>query len=52
MLAITIFRNAGDKYYQLENPEMLSTDVSNYNFQKYWRQMLAFVVFRDAGNEC
>ena len=29
MLAIIIFRDAGDKCYQFENPEMLATKVSN-----------------------
>ena len=48
MLAIIIFWNAGDKHYQSKNPEMLATNVSNYLFQKYWREMLAVVTFRNA----
>ena len=47
MLAIILFRNAGDKIYQFENPEMLATVDSNYNFQKFWRYMLAIRMFRN-----
>ena len=60
MLAIIMFRNVGDKCYQLEHPEMMTTNVSNYNFQKCWRymlaiqkcwlQILAIIVPRNAGN--
>ena len=52
MLATIIVRNAGDKCYLLENPEMLATNASNYNFQKCWRYMLAIILFRDAGDKC
>ena len=63
MLAIIIVRNAGNKCYQLENPEILATTVSNYsfpemlaiyasnnNFKKCWRHMLAIPIPRNAGN--
>ena len=50
MLAIIMFINVGDKCYQLELPEMLVTNVSNYNFQKCWRQMLAIIIPGIAGN--
>ena len=50
MLAIIIFRNDGDKIYQLENPEMLAINVSNYTVQKCWRQMLVIIIPRNAGD--
>ena len=50
MLAIIMFWNAGDKYYQLENPEMLTTNVSNYHFQKCVRYMLAAIVSRNSSD--
>ena len=50
MLAVIMFRNAGDKYYLLENPEMLARNVSNYVFQKCWRYMSAILILRNAGN--
>ena len=50
MLAIIINRNAGDTCYQLENSEMMATNVSNYNFLKYWRQFVAARNPRNADN--
>ena len=32
-LAIIFFRNAGVKCCQLENPEMLATNISKYDFR-------------------
>ena len=64
MLATMIFENAGDecqlvflfinvgvKYYQLENSEILATNVIIYNVQKGWRQMWTIVVFRNVGDK-
>ena len=51
MLAIINFRIAGDKGYQLESPEMLATNASNYKFQKCWRFILAIIMFRNAGDK-
>ena len=48
MLAIITYKSADNKCYQLENPEILATDVSNYNFQKCWRDMLANIIFSNA----
>ena len=31
---------------------MLTTNVSNYNFQKCWRQVLASIVSRVVGDRC
>ena len=50
MLGIMIFRNAGDKCYQLENPGMLAIYVSKYVFQKRWRQMLTIRMFINVGD--
>ena len=44
--------NAGDKCYQLENPEMLAIYVSNYEFQNGWRQMLPIRKSRNVGDKC
>ena len=52
MLAIIIFKNAGDKCYQLEIPEMLATTVSKYSVKKCWRDMLAIIISRNAGEKC
>ena len=57
MLASILFRNDDDKCQQLEFPETLTTNVShfslemratnvsNYDFQNWWRQMLAIIIF-------
>ena len=63
MLAITPFKNAGDQSYQLEYPELMATNISNYELsempaidvssfivQKYWRQTLTILMFRNAGD--
>ena len=47
-----IFRNAGDTFYQLENPEMLAINVINYNCQKCCRYTLAILISRNAGDIC
>ena len=31
-----------------KNPEILATNVTKYNFQKCWRSMLVFMIFRSA----
>ena len=45
-------QKADAKCYQLENPDMLATNVINNKFQKYWRYMLAIIIFRDGGDKC
>ena len=65
MLSIIMFGSAGEKCYQLENPEILATKVSSYTFQKCWREMLttrqiqkdwrqilANICFRNADDGC
>ena len=49
-LAIRFLRNAGDKCYQLKNPEMLATNVSKYNVQKSWRQTLTNTIPQNTDN--
>ena len=41
-----------DKCYQLENPEVLATNVGNYNSRKWkcWRYMSAIIILRNAGD--
>ena len=51
MSAIRTFRISGDKCYQLENLEMLATNVSKYNFLKCWRQILKIRMFGNAGDK-
>ena len=50
MSAIMVFRNAADKGWQLSFSEMLAIDISNYNYQNGWRQMLANIFSRNDGN--
>ena len=38
----------GDECYAI----IIFRTVSNYNFQTCWRQMLANIIFRNAGDEC
>ena len=60
ILAIIIFRNAGDKFYQFDIPEMLVTNVSIYLFfengeecyQLSFSGMLAIIISRNAGDKC
>ena len=52
MLTNIIFRNDNDKCQILENLEILASNVSKSNFQKYWRSMLAVIIFRNVGDEC
>ena len=59
MLAIIFVRHAGDKCsniffrkWRRMLTNMISKDISNYKFQKYWRQMLAIIISRNAGDEC
>ena len=51
MLAIIVARSAGNKWYQLEHPEMMASNVSNYTFQRCWRYMLSILIFRNGGNK-
>ena len=45
------FRNAADKRQQLQCAEMSAMDVSNYNVQKYWGQLLKIRNPRNAGDK-